>query len=74
MMVLKIIEVLTAFRGQQACRRAPCNTSTQADQIANVSRLDWCHGLYQEAPRCISMNATLTTIYLIQKIKQGFFL
>jgi hypothetical protein len=27
----------------------------------------------QEAPRCISMNATLTTFYLIQKIKQGFF-
>jgi hypothetical protein len=28
----------------------------------------------QEAPRCIGMNATLTTFYLIQKIKQGFFL
>jgi hypothetical protein len=28
----------------------------------------------QEAPRCISMNATLTTFYLNQKIKQGFFL
>jgi hypothetical protein len=27
----------------------------------------------QETPRCINMNATLTTIYLIQKIKQGFF-
>jgi hypothetical protein len=26
----------------------------------------------QEAPRCISMNAILTTFYLIQKIKQGF--
>jgi hypothetical protein len=26
----------------------------------------------QEAPRCIGMNATLTTFYLIQKIKQGF--
>jgi hypothetical protein len=26
----------------------------------------------QEAPRCIDMNAKLTTIYLIQKIKQGF--
>jgi hypothetical protein len=26
----------------------------------------------QEAPRCIVMNATLTTFYLIQKIKQGF--
>jgi hypothetical protein len=28
----------------------------------------------QEAPRCIDMNATLTTFYLIQKIKQVFFL
>jgi hypothetical protein len=28
----------------------------------------------QEAPRCIGMNATLITIYLIQKIKQEFFL
>jgi hypothetical protein len=28
----------------------------------------------QEAPGCIGMNATLTTFYLIQKIKQGFFL
>jgi hypothetical protein len=28
----------------------------------------------QEAPRCIGMNATLMTFYLIQKIKQGFFL
>jgi hypothetical protein len=28
----------------------------------------------QEAPRCIGMNATLTTFYLIQKMKQGFFL
>jgi hypothetical protein len=28
----------------------------------------------QETPRCIGMNATLTTFYLIQKIKQGFFL
>jgi hypothetical protein len=27
----------------------------------------------QEAPGCIGMNATLTTFYLIQKIKQGFF-
>jgi hypothetical protein len=27
----------------------------------------------QEAPRCISMNATLTTLYLIQKINHGFF-
>jgi hypothetical protein len=27
----------------------------------------------QEAPRCIGMNATHITIYLIQKIKQGFF-
>jgi hypothetical protein len=26
----------------------------------------------QEAPRCIGMNATLTTLYLIHKIKQGF--
>jgi hypothetical protein len=26
----------------------------------------------QEEPRCIGMNATLTTIYLIRKIKQGF--
>jgi hypothetical protein len=26
----------------------------------------------QETPRCIGMNATLTTFYLIQKIKQGF--
>jgi hypothetical protein len=26
----------------------------------------------QETPRCIGMNATLTTISLIQKIKQGF--
>jgi hypothetical protein len=25
-----------------------------------------------EAPRCIDMNATLTSFYLIQKIKQGF--
>jgi hypothetical protein len=28
----------------------------------------------QKAPRCISMNATLTTFYLLEKIKQGFFL
>jgi hypothetical protein len=28
----------------------------------------------QEAPRCIDMNATLITFYLIYKIKQGFFL
>jgi hypothetical protein len=28
----------------------------------------------QETPRCIGMNATLTTFYLIQKIKQGSFL
>jgi hypothetical protein len=28
----------------------------------------------QEAPRCIDMNATYTTLYLIQKIKEGFFL
>jgi hypothetical protein len=28
----------------------------------------------QEAPRGNGMNATLTTIYLISKIKQGFFL
>jgi hypothetical protein len=28
----------------------------------------------QEAPRCIGMNATLTTFYLIRKIKQRFFL
>jgi hypothetical protein len=28
----------------------------------------------QEAPRCIGMNATPATFYLIQKIKQGFFL
>jgi hypothetical protein len=28
----------------------------------------------QEAPRCISMNSRLTTFYLNQKIKQGFFL
>jgi hypothetical protein len=28
----------------------------------------------QEAPRCIGINATLTTFYPIQKIKQGFFL
>jgi hypothetical protein len=28
----------------------------------------------QEALRCIGMNATLTTFYLIYKIKQGFFL
>jgi hypothetical protein len=27
----------------------------------------------QEAPRCIGMNATLTTFYLLKKIKQGFF-
>jgi hypothetical protein len=27
----------------------------------------------QEALRCIGMNATLTTFYLILKIKQGFF-
>jgi hypothetical protein len=27
-----------------------------------------------EAPRCIGMNATLTTFYLLMKIKQGFFL
>jgi hypothetical protein len=27
----------------------------------------------QEAPRCIGMNATLTTFYLNQKIKQRFF-
>jgi hypothetical protein len=26
----------------------------------------------QEAPRCIGMNATLTTFYLLKKIKQGF--
>jgi galactose-1-phosphate uridylyltransferase len=26
----------------------------------------------QETPRCISMNATLTTFYLIHKIKQEF--
>jgi hypothetical protein len=26
----------------------------------------------QEAPRCIDMNATHTTFYLIQKIKQRF--
>jgi hypothetical protein len=28
----------------------------------------------QEAPRCIGMNATLTTFYLLKKIKQEFFL
>jgi hypothetical protein len=28
----------------------------------------------QKAPRCFSMNATLTTFYLLKKIKQGFFL
>jgi hypothetical protein len=28
----------------------------------------------QEVPRCIGMNATHITIYLLQKIKQGFFL
>jgi hypothetical protein len=28
----------------------------------------------QEATRCIGMNATLTTFYLLKKIKQGFFL
>jgi hypothetical protein len=28
----------------------------------------------QEAPRCIGMNATLTTFYLLKKNKQGFFL
>jgi hypothetical protein len=28
----------------------------------------------REAPRCIGMNATLATFYLIRKIKQGFFL
>jgi hypothetical protein len=28
----------------------------------------------QEAPRCIGMNATLTTFYLLKKIKQGFFI
>jgi hypothetical protein len=28
----------------------------------------------QEAPGCIGMNATHMTIYLIQKIKQGFLL
>jgi hypothetical protein len=28
----------------------------------------------QEAPRCIGMNAILTMFYLIQKVKQGFFL
>jgi hypothetical protein len=28
----------------------------------------------QEAPRCIGMDATFATFYLIQKIKQGFFL
>jgi hypothetical protein len=28
----------------------------------------------QEAPRCIGMNATLITFYLLKKIKQGFFL
>jgi hypothetical protein len=27
----------------------------------------------QESPRCIGMNATLTTFYLLKKIKQGFF-
>jgi flavin-dependent dehydrogenase len=27
----------------------------------------------QEALRCSGMNATLTTFYLIQKIKQGFY-
>jgi hypothetical protein len=27
----------------------------------------------QEAPRCIGMNETLTTFYLLKKIKQGFF-
>jgi hypothetical protein len=28
----------------------------------------------QEAPRCTGMKATLTTFYLLKKIKQGFFL
>jgi hypothetical protein len=28
----------------------------------------------QEAPRCIGMNATITTFYLLKKIKQEFFL
>jgi hypothetical protein len=28
----------------------------------------------QEAPRCIGMNATLTTFHLLKEIKQGFFL
>jgi hypothetical protein len=28
----------------------------------------------QEAQRCIDMNATLITFYLLKKIKQGFFL
>jgi hypothetical protein len=28
----------------------------------------------QEAPRCNGISATLTTIYLLKKIKQGFFL
>jgi hypothetical protein len=28
----------------------------------------------QEAPRCTGMNATLTTFFLLNKIKQGFFL
>jgi hypothetical protein len=28
----------------------------------------------QEAPRCNGMSATLTTFYLLKKIKQGFFL
>jgi hypothetical protein len=27
----------------------------------------------QKAPRCVVMNATLTTFYLLKKIKQGFF-
>jgi hypothetical protein len=27
----------------------------------------------QEALRCIGMSATLTTFYLLKKIKQGFF-
>jgi hypothetical protein len=28
----------------------------------------------QDAPRCIGMSATLTTFYLLKKIKQEFFL
>jgi hypothetical protein len=30
--------------------------------------------LHLSATRCIGMNATLTTFYLLKKIKQGFFL